>query len=256
MIKFCSLSSGSKGNTTFIEINGNKYLIDIGNTTSYVEKTLNEIGATAKDIQGIFISHCHRDHIDGLKVFAKRYNPTIYLSKETYIELSKIMEVNNYVLFENMEFLDFDITLIPTSHDAKGSFGFVFNDNLDNEIVYVTDTGYLSTKNLKLLSNKNLYYFESNHDVELLMNGSYPYYLKQRILSDRGHLSNKDSARYLHEIIGDKTKTIILAHLSAENNRPEVALNELLTTLNSYNQNVDNVLMGKQNEHGEVIEIC
>lgn len=256
MLKFCSLSSGSKGNTAFIEINGDKYLIDIGNTALYVEKNLHDIGIEPSDIKGIFISHYHRDHIDGLKVFIKRYNPTIYLSNETYNELSKTLKINNYVLFDNIEFIDFNITLIPTSHDANGSYGFIFDDGHENEIVYVTDTGYLSEKNLKLMTNKTLYYFESNHDIELLMNGNYPYYLKQRILGDKGHLSNKSSAYYLHLIIGSKTKTVILAHLSEENNRPEIAMNELLTTLNNYNQTVDNILMGKQNERGEMIEIC
>lgn len=256
MIKFCSLSSGSKGNTAFIEINGDKYLIDIGNTSLYVEKTLQELGVEPKDIKGIFISHYHRDHIDGLKVFAKRYNPTLYLSEETYAELSKTLVINNYVLFSNIEFIDYNVTLIPTSHDADGSYGFIFDDGLENEVVYVTDTGYLSTNNLKLMKNKSLYYFESNHDIELLMNGKYPYYLKQRILGDKGHLSNKSASYYLHGIIGDKTKTIILAHLSEENNRPDVALNELLKTLENYNQTVDNILMGKQNERGEMIELC
>lgn len=256
MIKFCSLSSGSKGNTAFIEVNGDKYLIDIGNTALYVEKNLHDIGIEPKDIKGIFISHYHRDHIDGLKVFIKRYNPTVYLSNQTYSELSKTIEIVNYVLFDNIEFIDFNVTLIPTSHDASGSYGFIFDDGCENEIVYVTDTGYLSEKNLKLMANKKLYYFESNHDIELLMNGSYPYYLKQRILGDKGHLSNKSSAYYLHSIIGSKTKTIILAHLSEENNRPDIALNELLTTLSNYNQTVDNILIGKQNERGEMIEIC
>ncbi|MBQ4633752.1 MAG: MBL fold metallo-hydrolase [Bacilli bacterium] len=256
MIKFCSLSSGSKGNTSFLEINGNKYLIDIGNTSSFVEKQLNEIGVNPKEINGIFITHYHHDHIDGLKVFIKRYNPIVYLSEETYQELTKTIKIDNFVLFSNTEFIDFNLTLIPTSHDAKGSYGFVFDDCFNNNIVYVTDTGYVSEKNLKLMQNKKLYYFESNHDIELLMNGSYPYHLKQRILGDKGHLSNKTASYYLHEIIGDNTKTIILAHLSQENNDPDVALNEILTTFNNYNQNVERILLGKQNERGELIELC
>ena len=255
MIKFCSLSSGSKGNTAFIEINGDKYLIDIGNTALYVEKNLHDIGIEPSDIKGIFISHYHRDHIDGLKVFIKRYNPTIYLSNETYNELSKTLKINNYVLFDNIEFIDFNITLIPTSHDANGSYGFIFDDGFENEIVYVTDTGYLSEKNLKLMTNKTLYYFESNHDIELLMNGNYPYYLKQRILGDKGHLSNKSSAYYLHSIIGSKTKTVILAHLSEENNNPDIAYQTLIDKLDSSNKHVDNIIIAKQNEVTEFVEV-
>ena len=191
-----------------------------------------------------------------MKVFIKRYNPIVYLSEETYQELTKTIKIDNFVLFSNTEFIDFNLTLIPTSHDAKGSYGFVFDDCFNNNIVYVTDTGYVSEKNLKLMQNKKLYYFESNHDIELLMNGSYPYHLKQRILGDKGHLSNKTASYYLHEIIGDNTKTIILAHLSQENNDPDVALNEILTTFNNYNQNVERILLGKQNERGELIELC
>ncbi len=255
MIRFCSLSSGSKGNTSFIEINGDKYLIDIGNTCSYVEKNLRDIGISPKEIKGIFISHSHKDHIEGLRVFIKKNNPIIYLSAECLKDINKEFKIDNYSLLEETEFLNFNLTLIPTSHDAKGSYGFLFDDNDNNSIVYITDTGYISEKNLKMIQNKKFYYFESNHDIEMLMNGPYPYYLKQRILSDRGHLSNKSSAYYLHEIIGNNTKTIILAHLSETNNTPECALAELNETLKNYNQEVDNIIVGKQNERGELLEV-
>lgn len=255
MIRFCSLSSGSKGNTAFIEINGDKYLIDIGNTCLYVEKNLKEIGINPKEIKGIFISHSHKDHIEGLRVFIKRYNPVIYLSRESFKEISKEIRIENYAFLEELEIVNFGLTLIPTSHDAKGSYGFLFDDYDDNTVVYITDTGYISEKNLKLIANKKVYYFESNHDIEMLMNGPYPYYLKQRILSDRGHLSNKSSAYYLHEIIGSNTKTIILAHLSETNNTPELALKELNETLKNYDQVIENIVVGKQNERGELIEV-
>lgn len=255
MIKFCSLSSGSKGNTAFIEINGDKYLIDIGNTCSYVEKKLKEIDVNPRKIKGIFISHSHKDHVEGLRVFIKKYNPVVYLSKDSLKEISKEFAILNYCYVEEMEFINFSLTLIPTSHDAKGSYGFLFDDEEGSNVVYITDTGYISEKNLKLIMNKKLYYFESNHDIEMLMNGPYPYYLKQRILSDKGHLSNKSSAYYLHEIIGDNTETVILAHLSETNNTPEAALNELESTLKNYNQSINNIIVGKQNERGEVIEL-
>jgi len=255
MIKFCSLSSGSKGNTALIEINGDKYLIDIGNTCLYVEKNLKELGIDSEEIKGIFISHSHKDHIEGLKVFIKKYNPIVYLSDESLEEIEKQFPIKKYCIFKDINFVNFNLTLIPTSHDASGSYGFLFDDNNNNSVVYITDTGYISEKNLKLIENKNLYYFESNHDIEMLMKGNYPYYLKQRILSDRGHLSNKTSSYYLHEIIGNKTKTIILAHLSEENNTPDIALEELEKTLKNYNQQVEKVLVGKQNKRSELIEV-
>lgn len=255
MIRFCSLSSGSKGNTAFIEINGDKYLIDIGNTCLYVESNLKEIGVNPKEIKGIFISHSHKDHIEGLRVFIKKNNPVVYLSEDSLKEISKQFLIINYSLLEESEFANFALTLIPTSHDAKGSYGFLFDDLEGNTLVYITDTGYISEKNLKIITNKKIYYFESNHDIEMLMKGPYPYYLKQRILSDKGHLSNKASAYYLHEIIGDNTETVILAHLSETNNAPDVALKELESTLKNYNQSIENIVVGKQNERGELIEV-
>lgn len=255
MIRFCSLSSGSKGNTAFIEINGDKYLIDIGNTCLYVEKNLRELGVNPKEIKGIFISHAHKDHIEGLKVFIKKNNPVVYLSKETYGEIVREFPIDNYCLLEDLKIEAFSLTLIPTSHDAPGSFGFIFDDNDSNTAVYITDTGYISEKNLQIMANKKLYYFESNHDIEMLMNGPYPYYLKQRILSDRGHLSNKSSAYYLHELIGEQTETIILAHLSETNNNPDIALAELKKTLSEHKQVVDKIFVGKQNNRGELIKL-
>lgn len=253
MIKFCSLSSGSKGNTALLEINEDKYLIDIGNRSIYVESNLKELGINPSEIKGIFISHSHKDHIEGLRVFVKKFNPVVYLSKESLEEISKEIKITNYELLTDLKFDNFNLTLIPTSHDAKGSYGFIFDDNLGSNLVYITDTGYISEKNLKILENKKLYYFESNHDIELLMNGPYPYYLKQRILSDRGHLSNKTSAYYLNKIIGSDTKTIILAHLSETNNTEELALKELKTVLT--NHKIENIYIGKQNKRGELIEV-
>src|SRR5699024_1080680 len=111
---------------------------------------------------------------------------------------------------------------IKTSHDAKGSVGFLITED-DNSIVYITDTGYINRKYFPLLENKNIYYIESNHDEKMLMDGPYPYYLKQRIISDEGHLSNDTTAKYLKKLVGDNTKYIILAHLSEHNNKEELA---------------------------------
>ena len=254
MIKFCSLSSGSKGNTAYVEINGDKFLLDIGNTTSYVEKALQEINVDPRDIKGIFISHSHHDHVDGLKVFIKRYNPIVYLSEESYYDLSKLFLITNYVLLKDASFPNFKLTLIPTSHDVLGSYGFVFDDGLKN-IVYITDTGYISQKNLKLLGNKSLYYFESNHDIEMLMKGSYPYYLKQRILSDKGHLSNTVSAKILSKVVGNKTKYIYLAHISEHNNTKEIALETAKQYLKDTDFDVNNIIITVQGVSLDMVEI-
>ena len=149
---------------------------------------------------------------------------------------------------------DLKVEVIKISHDVADSNGYIFS-SLGKSVVYITDTGYIHIKNFNKLKNKSVYVFESNHDIRLLKEGKYPYYLQQRILSDRGHLSNKDSAYYLSEFIGDNTEKIILIHLSEENNRPEVALKTLLDTLEEKEVKVPDISVALQKESTELIEI-
>ena len=146
------------------------------------------------------------------------------------------------------------IELIKTSHDTNDSRGFILTEN-DKSVVYVTDTGYLNQKYFNKLKNKNVYLFESNHDVEMLINGKYPKWLKDRVVGPYGHLSNKDSSIYLSKIIGNDTKKIILMHLSKENNTPELALNTIYEIFDEYNVNFDNIVCAEQSKKSEVIEI-
>ena len=164
-----------------------------------------------------------------------------------YNELKDIL--NDYEILESKIILnDLIVDYFKTSHDTD-SVGYIFKSN-DKEIVYVTDTGYINIKNLKKLNNKDLYIFESNHDIEMLMNNpNYPYQIKQRILGDKGHLSNNQCKEYLNKIIGDKTKYIVLAHLSEQNNDPSLALNNL--------NDIENIkiMIATQNESTELIEV-
>jgi phosphoribosyl 1,2-cyclic phosphodiesterase len=164
--------------------------------------------------------------------------------------LNQFLDTFDYCYYgELTKINDIDIRIIKTSHDAPDSVGFLINDNL----VYITDTGYLNNKYIPLLSNKNTYIMESNHDIEMLYNGRYPYHLKKRIASDIGHLSNIDASNYLLKLIGDNTKYIVLAHLSEENNTKDKALE----TIKSVIENTDNlnILAASQDERTEVIEI-
>ena len=123
-------------------------------------------------------------------------------------------------------------------------------------MVNITDTGYINEKYFKILSDKDIYVFESNHDVEMLMNNPhYPHHIKNRIMGDKGHLSNKDSAYYLARLIGKKTKKIILAHLSEQNNTAELALKTLQDTLRKRDIGFDNIICAEQNKQTELIEI-
>lgn len=254
-MKCCVLASGSKGNCTYIEYNNTKILIDLGTTSLYAEKKLKDIDVDPKDIKAIIITHTHVDHINGLKVFIKKYNPKIYLSEIMHKELKNDIILNNYEYIDgDFTIDDLKINVIKTSHDTEDSNGYIVESS-DSSIVYITDTGYINQKNFKKLINKNVYIFESNHDVEMLMNGRYPYNIKQRILGDKGHLSNKDAGYYLSKLIGDNTKQVILAHLSHDNNTDEIALKTVKEELKTSEIEFDNIIIARQEFRTELIEV-
>lgn len=252
-MKVIVLSSGSKGNTTFVETDNTKILIDCGNTCKYICQKLLSINVNPKDIDAILISHTHVDHIKGLQVFLHKFNTKVYLTQKMQPELSYI-ENYKFINSNNFNIKDITIDIIKTSHDASDSHGFILTNN-NSSMVYVTDTGYINVKYHEILKNRNLYIFESNHDVEMLSNSNYPFQLRKRILSDKGHLSNYDSAKYLSEFIGDNTKYIMLAHLSKENNTQELAYETLIDRLNKTNKHVDNIIIAEQDKETELIEI-
>lgn len=256
MMRTSVLSSGSKGNCVLVETNNTKVLIDLGVTKSYVEERLKELEVDPKDIKAILITHTHVDHIQGLKVFLKKYNVKLYVNKVILNLLHEYIEGFDYVLYEEPYFKieDIEVNVIKTSHDVKGSVGFILT-NGNKSMVYLTDTGYINNKYFERLSNRDLYIMESNHDVEMLMNGNYPFHLKRRILSDKGHLSNDDASYYLSQFIGNKTKTIILAHLSDDNNTYQKAEQTLINVLNSKNKNIENLIIAKQKQRTNWIEV-
>ena len=248
-MNFSVLASGSKGNSSFIETNKTRILVDLGISSGNAEKKLKSLNVDPSTINAIVLTHTHVDHINGIKVFIKKYNPVIYLTTKMYNEISRII-----IISDNFSISDLQVTVFKTSHDTDDSNGYIF-EAYGKSIVYITDTGYINKKYFSILSNKNYYIMESNHDVELLMNGSYPYYLKQRIIGDRGHLSNKDSSYYLSKFIGNNTKGVVLIHLSEENNDENIALSTLEKTLKKCDKNIDNLIIAKQKERTELIEV-
>lgn len=255
-MKVCVLSSGSKGNSTLVITDKVKILIDLGTTTSYVEAALNNLNVDVKEISHILITHSHADHIKGLKVFIKRYNPVILVTEDMKNVLEKELGNFRYEYHEDKKAIigDLTVNVIKTSHDAEESIGFVLTNN-NSSMVYITDTGYINQKYFKILSNNNLYVLESNHDIKMLMDGPYPYYLQQRVRGDKGHLSNKQASDYLCKFIGDNTKKIVFAHISEHNNSYEKVIETFNEELSKNDMKFDDVLIAKQNEATEVIEV-
>ena len=255
-MKVCVLSSGSKGNSTLVITDKVKILIDLGTTTSYVEAALNNLNVDVKEISHILITHSHVDHIKGLKVFIKRYNPVILVTEDMKNVLEKELGNFRYESYEDKKAIigDLTVNVIKTSHDAEESIGFVLTNN-NSSMVYITDTGYINQKYFKILSNNNLYVLESNHDIKMLMDGPYPYYLQQRVRGDKGHLSNKQASDYLCKFIGDNTRKIVFAHISEHNNSYEKVIETFNEELSKNDMKFDDVLIAKQNEVTEVIEV-
>ena len=181
-MKICVLSSGSKGNTTYIETPNAKILIDAGNSSKYILEKLQELEVNPEEIDAILITHIHVDHVKGLPVLLKRINPCVYMTEKMYPYLDYI---ENYSIIDKPSFCikDIYIETIKTSHDTEDSLGYIIN-NQNKSVVYITDTGYINHKYFNILKNRDIYIMESNHDVEMLNNGKYPFELRQRILSD------------------------------------------------------------------------
>lgn len=246
------LASGSKGNCTYVQTKNHKVLIDIGTSSLQIEKKLKEFGIEPQEIDSVFITHAHKDHVAGVNVFYKKYKPEMYLTKnilsEANLKLDKYNELKDEIILDDLK-----VTVIPTSHDAKDSRGYILESE-NSSMVYMTDTGYIPERYEDRLKNKNVYVFESNHDIEMLMsNEHYPHYLKMRILGDEGHLSNKDSAIYLSKYIGSNTQKVFLAHISEHNNTPEIALSTLKETLKNKNVLFDNISVADQYQVSEEV---
>lgn len=254
-MKTVVLCSGSKGNSTYVETSKNKILLDIGMNYKYIKEKLQEIGVSPSDINYIILSHTHSDHIASLKSFIKANKPTIVVSQKILYELDDLKDYPHILVYED----DFDldgikIKAIHSSHDATDSRNFIIDDE-GKTLGYITDTGYINNKYFKDLANLNIYLFESNHDIELLQHGPYPAWLKRRVLSDDGHLSNRSASFYLSKLVGDKTKKIILIHLSETNNLEEIALETIRNTFLDRGVDFNDIVCAKQHEKTEAVEV-
>ena len=215
-MKFNIIASGSKGNATIITHNKTNILIDMGISLTRLKEGLSEFDLDVEDIDAALFTHDHSDHISGIKFLSPRI---MYALRGT---LSSTM-TNVIELFQPFTIGDIKITAFPTSHDATNACGFILEAGQE-KLTYVTDTGVFLEESKDIASNPDYLIIESNHDIKMLLLTNRTHELKTRIMSNVGHLCNEDSAIATLELIGPKTKQIILAHLSEEANTPELAL--------------------------------
>lgn len=238
-MKFCSLYSGSSGNSIYIASDNVKILVDAGLPGKHIEKALSEIGEKPSDIDGIFITHEHSDHIKGVGVLSRKYDIPIYANKLTWQGMEqcigKVKEQNIKIIDENeMNIKDIQIKSYKIPHDAAMPFGYSVTSG-NKKVCVATDLGYFSDEVKEAIKDSDVILLESNHDVEMLKFGPYPYPLKRRILSNVGHLSNEDCGKAIVDIMDHKKKNIILGHLSKTNNYPELAYKTVENILTSNN---------------------
>ena len=243
-MKAIILGSGSKGNSTLLLTDTKKILIDVGFSFLKIKMLLEDYGYSISDIDFILITHEHKDHISGLASLVKHEKKLVYIPKMMYKAINKVVNSDYLSLIDDDIFTIDDLTIrfLHLSHDAIYPVGFLIQDS--ESLVYMTDTGYISKNNLLYMKNKNIYIIESNHDPKMLMEGPYPYVLKQRVISDKGHLSNEMTGKYLKDLIGNNTKKIILAHLSETNNIESLAIK----TVSDLIDNQVEVIAARQDE--------
>lgn len=228
MTVFRTFASGSSGNAALLSRGDVHLLIDMGVSCRQLCGALASVQLSPERLSGILITHEHGDHIKGLETYVKRYQAPIFctqpVSRALYRRIAGIgpllcpLEYGERVLFGEIE-----AEILPTSHDCAGSAAWSFTTP-EGRVGYLTDSGYIVEETGARLLGAELLVLESNHDVEMLRAGRYPYPLKRRILGPQGHLSNDDAAAYAARSVRAGTRTVVLAHLSEENNTPQTAL--------------------------------
>ncbi len=250
------LASGSKGNCTVIKTDAITLLIDAGISFKRIKGLLAVQGIDSLTLDAVLLTHEHIDHVKGLERVLKETPAMLYATTATFKHLqnktTKVINPNKHQpIINGTPFMLGDLVITPmrVSHDAVDALGFVIQEG-DKTLVYMTDLGYLPIEDYPAIMNADMYIFEANYDVSLLFSSSRPHYLKRRIDSVRGHMSNTDSAYHMCHLIGPRTKTIVLAHPSEECNTARHVLATYREVFQDYDRNLDDyeVIVAKQHE--------
>ena len=262
MLKFCSLYSGSTGNSSLVQSDKTSILVDAGVSSKKIEEALNELEIPINSLSGILVTHEHSDHIKGLGTFSKKFNIPVFANIETWkampTEKEKITFENQRIIEINSEFSigDLNILAFPIPHDAACPCGYnIFNSG--KKISIATDIGHISDEVMPYLENSNFALIESNYDLSVLRYSSYPAKLKERISGPNGHLSNTSCGKLISHLIDSGLDSVMLGHLSKENNFPELAHQTVLEELSK--SNIDNskidIFVAQRNYPSDFINI-
>lgn len=227
-IRFSILASGSTGNAMIVESNDVTLLIDSGLSAKRVEQLMEERDTKGSELNGILITHEHADHIKGVGAIARKYDLPVYANEKTWEELNKqIGELadEKKVVMDTGSMLDFGSLKVESfgiSHDAAEPVGYCFHDG-EEKLSLATDLGYVSQRVKDKIGDSDVLILESNHDIEMLRIGRYPWNIKRRILSDLGHLSNDAAGEALCDLASSRTNRVYLAHLSRDHNMMDLA---------------------------------
>lgn len=261
MFRFCSLFSGSSGNSLFVQTSTTKILVDCGESAKKIVNALLEINVNIQDIDGIIVTHEHIDHVKSLGTLSKKYNIPVYINIET---LNAIPEQKNKISENNIKLFNFDsnffigdLEIHPFSipHDAANPCGFsIYHDN--KKISIATDIGHMTPEIIRNLENSYFLMLESNYDLNTLECSKYPYTLKQRISGPYGHLSNELAGQTISHLINTGLNTVMLGHLSKENNFPELAYKTVMDEILNNNNNASiNVSVASRFSPTPIIDI-
>ena len=262
MLEFCSLYSGSSGNSLLVKTENTNILIDAGVSSKKIETALNSINIDPSSLDGILITHEHTDHVQGLGTFAKKYDLPVFVNQKTLDAMPKQKEkiseknINLIKIEEKFEIKDLKIKPFAIPHDAVNPCGFnIFKDN--RKISIATDIGHMSNGIIKNLEDSLFILLEANYDPEVLMCSKYPYQLKTRIAGPTGHLSNEMAGKTISYLLKSGLKNAMLGHLSKESNFPELAYKTVIDELMpNFSENNFKLSVAKRDESSPLISIC